>query len=504
VSHSSRSQQIEFGDFQTPIELASRCCLLVRDQHVSADTIVEPTCGEGSFIAAAVKILHPKRVMAYEIDSRHVQTARRRMESIGFGKCQVKRQDFFTLDWKAEREKLGQSVLFLGNPPWVTNSKLGTIAASRSGKNSPRKLNVEGLRGIEAMTGRSNFDISESVMQTLLAAMRPDQDSLAMLVKNATARKVLRRAWNKGVQFSHASMHAIDAKQSFGVTVDACFLVLRAAKKARSIQVCYRSPSLEVPASEVALGWADGRLVADPSEAKATGHLQGTGTESWRSGVKHDLASVLELVERDGSLFTRAGGWVDIETDRVYPLAKGADVANLRTSCPERRLLIPQRTISESTAALSAHLPKTFRYLQSRQTAFDARKSSIYRNRDRFAVFGLGPYTFAPWKVAICGLYKRLAFAVYGPVRGRAVVFDDTTYSLSFQCEPQARHVERLLESETACRFFQARVFWDSKRPITAELLRGLDLESVALENGCAAEYRRLFGCSGADTSPKR
>lgn len=179
--------------------------------------------------------------------------------------------------------------------------------------------------------------------------------------------------------------------------------------------------------------------------------------------------------------------------DRVYPLAKGSDVANLRIDCLNRRLLVPQRAMSESTEAMSGELPKTSRYLHSQSDAFAARKSSIYRNRDQFAVFGIGGYTFAPWKVAICGLYKRLTFAVFGPLDGRPVVFDDTIYCLPFENEPQARHVQRLLASGVACRFFNARIFWDAKRPITAELLRSLDLAAVAGEIGCVEEYQRLF-----------
>jgi hypothetical protein len=344
------------------------------------------------------------------------------------------------------------------------------------------------------MTGRSNFDISESVLRTLIAAMRPEQDSLAMLIKTATARKVLRFAWSQGMEFSHASLHAIDARQSFGVNTDACLLLLRPSAKRRfSGQVCYRSPHLQSDAAELAFGWADGRLVSNPAEAKATQHLEGAGATCWRSGVKHDLARVLELAQHGGLLFSRDGRQVDIEMDRVYPLAKGADVANGRTLCGRRRLLIPQRSISESSDAMQTQLPRTFRYLQSNRRDFEARKSSIYRGRDRFAVFGIGDYTFAPWKVAICGLYKRLSFTVYGPVDGRPVVFDDTVYSLPFETGRRARYVKKLLQSDAASRFFAARIFWDAKRPITAELLRQIDLAAVARELGCHDEFLSQF-----------
>jgi len=108
------------------------------------------------------------------------------------------------------------------------------------------------------------------------------------------------------------------------------------------------------------------------------------------------------------------------------------------------------------------------------------------------AVFGVGPYSFATWKVAISGLYKRLRFRVLGPVAGQPHVLDDTGYSLPCRSESEARFLLKLLESEPAQEFFAARVFWDAKRPITIGLLGQLDLAKLAAELGCAAQLAQL------------
>ena len=100
------------------------------------------------------------------------------------------------------------------------------------------------------------------------------------------------------------------------------------------------------------------------------------------------------------------------------------------------------------------------------------RGSSIYRNRPPFSVFGVGDYSFAPWKVAISGFYKKLEFVVLGPVKGRPVVLDDTSYFLPCQTKEQAEYLTTLLNSPAARSFYKALIFWDSKRPITADLLR--------------------------------
>ena len=135
----------------------------------------------------------------------------------------------------------------------------------------------------------------------------------------------------------------------------------------------------------------------------------------------------------------------------------------------------------------------TWRYLLDHAHLLDARGSSIYRKRPRFAVFGVGAYTFAPWKVAVSGLYKRLAFAVVGPHQGRPVVFDDTVYFLSCHSQDEADTVASLLRSSVAQDFYSAYIFWDAKRPITAEVLNQLNVLALARELGVQERLEGLL-----------
>ena len=480
------TKKIEFGDFQTPLSLADECCKVVKRLCRHPMTIVEPTCGKGAFVVAAAQRFNKAKVVGFEINDSYRRAARKvirqTLSSDPDDLPIIKKQDFFSADWDAWRLGVDGSVLFLGNPPWVTNSQLGVLNSD----NVPSKSNVENLSGLDAMTGRSNFDISESMLQSLLAVMQPDRDWLAMLVKTATARKILRGHWKSGNSFSHASIHAVDAKKHFDVNVDACLLIL-APTRSTTTQVCLSSPTLGEPADCVAMGWHDGQLVSDPSLAAKTDFLcvdtDNAPTElQWRSGIKHDLSRVLELSLINGKVTRQDGSVINVESEVLFPLAKGADVANNRTECESRRMLITQRSLGESTSAMKQSWPKAYRYLKKHRSDFDARKSSIYRGRDPYALFGIGPYTFQPWKIAICGLYKRLQFTLLGPIDGRAVVTDDTCYSLSFETQREAKKILRLLRSPLATDFFNARIFWDAKRPITAEVLRQLDVDKLAKE----------------------
>ena len=77
-------------------------------------------------------------------------------------------------------------------------------------------------------------------------------------------------------------------------------------------------------------------------------------------------------------------------------------------------------------------------------------------------------------------MYKQLRFVVVGPYQEKPVVFDDTCYFISCHAEEEARFVASLLNSEPAQQFYRSFLFWDDKRPITARLLRTLDLSTLA------------------------
>lgn len=202
----------------------------------------------------------------------------------------------------------------------------------------------------------------------------------------------------------------------------------------------------------------------------------------WRSGIKHDCASVLELTERDGQFHNRLGELLEIEGAYLYPLLKSSDLAGEAAKEPRHWLIVPQRISGDDTAQLAITAPRLWRYLVAHADWLDRRRSSIYKRRPRFSVFGVGPYSFAPWKVAISGFYKRLQFTAVNSVQGRPIMLDDTCYFLPCDTQHEALRLTAALNSAAAREFFSAFIFWDAKRPITAEILRRLDIEKLIAE----------------------
>lgn len=492
------NQRIEFGDFQTPEGLADRVCLHLADGGVRPATIIEPTCGIGNFLLSALRHFPEARTaLGLDINDQYLSRLQGRLAEHPFPRpVKLHHEDFFTFDWKAALAACPRPALIVGNPPWVTSSRIGSLA----GSNLPVKSNFMGHRGMDARTGKSNFDVSEWITLRLLELAGESDVTVALLLKTSVARRVLLYAWSRDIPVGDVRLLRFDASEAFGANTDAAVLVFNTTR-ATSDLTCQVFGVDDWNTRTGRFGIRGGALVAEPDAYDETSHLarQQTSPPSlrWRSGVKHDCGRVLEIQRKDGRLHNGLDELVDVEPEWVFPLLKGSDVAAGRVSgreTNERFLIVPQREPGEDTAHLETAAPRLWAYLNRHAGPLQARKSSIYRGRPPFSVFGVGPYTFAPWKVAICGLYKKLSFALIGPVHGRPVMLDDTSYHLSFVNRNEAEMVLGLLNSDAAQRFFKARVFWDAKRPITAELLHQLDLFRLADVLGLGREWDRLSG----------
>jgi hypothetical protein len=487
----ARRERVELGDWQTPRSLADAVVELVARAGQSFATVLEPTCGTGTLLAAAARAFPAARLVGFERSPDYVAEARRTLTGTN---ATVDVADFFATDWPNVVAALPEPVLVIGNPPWVTNSTLGVLAS----ENLPEKRNDKREAGFDALTGKSNFDISEWMLARLLAALRGRRFTLAMLCKAAVARRLMLECAGSDFELDGA-VFAVDAKAHFAAAVAAVLLVVRGGGKRAPVPRETRwavYPNLTATEPSSNMGVSDGRAYSDYDAYRATAQLASTSAQGWRSGVKHDLTRVMELVEADGALRNGLGETVAIERDYVYPLFKGSDLVRAN-DVPRRFVLVTQRALGDDTLVIRERAPATWRYLERHQAAFTARKSRIYRGQPPFAMFGVGAYTFAPHKVAISALYKTLAFRALAPNAGRPIVLDDTAYFVPCADAERARELERALSSPLARRFFEARLFWDAMRPINKALLESLSLDALTAALGAEESATAGTGRAG-------
>jgi hypothetical protein len=87
--------------------------------------------------------------------------------------------------------------------------------------------------------------------------------------------------------------------------------------------------------------------------------------------------------------------------------------------------------------------------------------------------------SFYSWKIAICGLYKKLEFRLIYLIDNKPVMFDDTVYFLSFHNQEIAEKMFIFLTSSDVIDFYSSLIFWDEKRPIKSSILNCLNIEHI-------------------------
>ncbi|MFZ4828943.1 MAG: class I SAM-dependent methyltransferase [Phototrophicaceae bacterium] len=467
-----------FGDFQTPPALVEQVLSVLQRQGKKWTRLLEPTCGVGNFLMGALKSADFQLQEAYgiELQAQHLEQAKgssrflpptQSVQWIQGSIFDVRLKD--ELSWNGTGE-----LLILGNPPWVTNAELGRI----NSQNLPTKYNVKRSKGLSAQTGESNFDLAEAVFHKLILELQDQNPTVAMLCKTTVARNILLFAHQQNLPIRRSFIREVDAKRWFGVAVKACLFYMEIEAGYQTAPTPFFT-DLQTLTPSTVVEVRGGKMVADELNYRDYQHLEGRCPLTWRQGVKHDVAAVMELTLDGEGWRNKLGHPVEAEAERIFPLMKGSDLHRGDKASPTRGIIITQYHLSEETDHVIEQFPRLGAYLNQHRALFAQRKSSIYRNRPPFAMFGVGQYTFAPYKVAVAGLYAPPIFRLVMPSQGRAVIFDDTCYFIPCQTIAQARLLTSLLNHPISQAFFASIYFEDAKRPITKGLLQRLNLVAV-------------------------
>lgn len=111
----------EFGDYQTPFFFTKIVCNLLHDKlNINPKVIIEPTCGLGNFILAAIATFpNISNVYGLEINDEYCDLCKKRIDD---ERVEIVNDNFFS--YSIEKFISSKETLFVGNPPWATNSNL--------------------------------------------------------------------------------------------------------------------------------------------------------------------------------------------------------------------------------------------------------------------------------------------------------------------------------------------------------------------------------------------
>jgi hypothetical protein len=476
--------QTEYGDYQTNKQLAQSVCNHLLKRNINPRVLIEPTCGKGSFILSAIKTFdNLEIVFGIEIQGKYLWQLKfdlleyfLKNSTANKPEIYLFHANIFDFDFGQIKKQINnRELLVIGNPPWVTNSTLSTL----NSKNLPTKSNFKQAKGIDAITGKGNFDIGEYISLKMLDLFSKESGNFAFLIKNSVVKNIVFEQKRNQYPIADIEKHTINAQREFGAAVDA------------SLFVCKFNSTPEFTAKEfdfytqkpkVILGWVNNKFASDVEKYEKYQHFDGVCPYEWRQGIKHDCAKVMELERIDGGFRNGLGEEFELEEDLVYGILKSSDLKAETIDVSRKYTIVTQKRIGQETLPILAKLPKTKAYLERHKDYLLRRKSSIYSGKPMYSIFGVGDYSFKPYKVAISGLYKQTKFTLVKP-NGTVLLLDDTCYFIGFDTFEEAKKVQFELNKPEIQEFIASFMFTDAKRAITKDLLMRIGLNPTAQKN---------------------
>lgn len=487
----------EYGDFQTNLDLANKVAIYLKAKGIQPEIVIEPTCGKGNFIIASLNNFNTiRKIIGVEIYKPYfwetkfniinffLENPNNFNPEISITHCNV-----FDFNFKKiAKEYAKNNILVIGNPPWVTNSKLGSLNSN----NLPKKNNFKNHSGLDAMTGKGNFDIAEFITLMMIETFQKIDGNIALLVKNSVVKNILFDQINKKYLISELEKLCIDSKKEFNVSVEACLFYcnLNTESEFECSEFDFYSQNEWITTQRTQrkqeqrkakrFGWFDGKFVSNIDTYLDTKDIDGESPFVWRQGLKHDCSSVMELDKVNGYYVNGLNEEIKLEDGLVYGILKSSDLKNTVINQTRKFTIVTQKKVGQETNYIKFDYPKTYQYLTEHIDNFSARKSSIYNNKPLFSIFGIGDYSFKPYKVAISGLYKTFHFTLILPQNGKPVMLDDTCYLIGFDKIEFAVYSLILLNSDTTVQLLQSVTFSDAKRTFTKDVLMRIDLSELA------------------------
>jgi hypothetical protein len=477
----SEPDRREYGDFQTNKTLALKVARHAHNKNPNIEFLLEPTCGKGNFLIAGIsQFKNLKKVVGVEIYKPYVWKTKFGILNYYLAnstdtkpEIDIIHANAFEFDYSSlAASTINLKTLVIGNPPWVTNSELGSIDSN----NLPVKSNFKNHKGLDAMTGKGNFDIGEYISFIMLKCFQRHDGLFAFLIKNSVVKNIIQDQKINKFRIGNIEKLNIDSKKEFDVSVNACLFISQLNSTPEFICKEYDFYTDE---SLTTFGWYKEKFVYSVKDYDESSIVEGKSTFIWRSGVKHDCSKVMELDSVNGHFENSLGEKVNLESDLVYGLLKSSDLKEDKTNSFRKLTIITQRKVGQETKYIKDSYPLIYDYLNSHKDFFDKRKSSIYQDKPSFSIFGIGGYSFAPYKVAISGLYKSTHFTLVCPKDNKPVMLDDTCYFIGFDKLKLAEIAHYLLNSDLIQKFLKSIIFSDSKRSVNKDTLMRIDLQTA-------------------------
>jgi hypothetical protein len=416
------------------------------------DDLLDPTCGDGVFLRAALR----RRLAAgvsgdallaglrgIDIDPVAVRAARAAIRELAGGEPAITVGD--ALDATA------QARFVVGNPPWVRWSALPPEYAAR--------VKALGAIGRDRWVGGIEPDVATVITQHAVRSLLASGGTLAFVI---TGTVFANESSERFRRFEGAKVLLVEdyaAVKPFAEATHPTMLVLRKGEPT-TYPVPYRvhrrdgvERLLAAPVPGTDAGpWLKGTRAQHATWRR----IFGRGAYRARKGVTTDLNGAFFVrAQRNGGETVRVTNdpglgrkplprvTAEVEAEHVFPLLRGRDFG----AAPSLHVLVPQRGM-HGDPDLPARAPLAHAYLERFRPALERRSSlrRYQRGHPYWSLWNVGPYTFSPHKVVWREMAGRFAAAYVGP---EVVICDHKLYFVPCDSEDEARYLTAVLNAPT-------------------------------------------------------
>lgn len=143
-----------------------------------------------------------------------------------------------------------------------------------------------------------------------------------MLCKTSVARNILLEIDRNDTHIDCVNMYNFNSSKIFGISASACLLFIKMSASEKSCRVCeiYDIDKPDIMVGQIC--FSDGKLKNLDSDVV---DLEGTCCIEWRQGIKHDCASIMELVKTGNNYYQNKNKEeCELEQTLVFPLIKSS------------------------------------------------------------------------------------------------------------------------------------------------------------------------------------
>jgi len=433
----------------------------------------------------------------------------------------------------------------VGNPPWIKWEFLASDYRKKLGVLYLDIYKLYSYRGMRAGMGFAHDDISIVFTYVAMDKYLSDSGKLGFLLKQTLYRGIAGKEFRK--------FYIEKGKQKIPVKVLKVhdLLELHPFKKSgseTSAIVIQKNIANTYPVQYVKWQMSDGHKISeiqDTSKLKDVlsittrtildaypDPVSGDPTDVWitvpkgkkptapsvvmnpyevRHGVVNDLNSVffinINRKQANGNLYISNRFdlgrkkvrplILEIEADLVFPVVKPRHIKRWSIN-GYYYMIVPQKKYGEhNESVLRQKYPLTFGYLHSFKKGLLGRSSRWFKGDIPFySLFGIGPYTYKPYKIVWSAIGYLPAFAVASGVNdkfiGKKIIIPDNTIGyIPIDSEKEAHFVCALLNSSLAANSF-ARRSTKSKWGISIGMVKNVPIPKYDPNNGFHVELSNL------------